>query len=113
MVTRTLLIDGINNQCFLLDSSCAATESKLKERYTDTIVTPQHVLSASNDSYPSQLNDSYQLSSGQSHDRLGRRGDTRDDSVEILFQSFSAGGHFEQSTTEDYVRAENELQSIS
>ena len=36
------------------------------------------------------------VSSVQSLDRLGRRGDMKDDSAEILFQSFSAGGPCEQ-----------------
>ena len=36
----------------------------------------------------SQALSSVQFTSLQSRDRLGRRGDTRDDSVEILFQSF-------------------------
>ena len=31
---------------------------------------------------------SVQFSSAQTHDRLGRRGDTRDNSAEILIQSF-------------------------
>ena len=40
---------------------------------------------------------SIQFSSVQCLDRVGRRGDRRDDSAAILFQSFSAGGPCEQS----------------
>ena len=39
---------------------------------------------------------SVQFTSVQSFERLGHRGDMRDDSAGILFQSFSAGGHREQ-----------------
>ena len=46
--------------------------------------------------YSYNVNRLVQFSSVQSFERLGHRGDMRDDSAGILFQSFSAGGHREQ-----------------